>query len=238
MANKTNIKDLVALVTGASSGIGQACCLELARKGCHIGAVARSEDKLKEVVEECRKLGVNAAAITADLSSADGAQSAIDACVQKLGGLNILINAAGTWGGTEKPLEEWEKCINLNLMSLMRLTNLAVPHLEKKEGGAIINIASISGRMAMGEAAPYCASKYGVVGFSLSMFEALREKGIKVCSIEPGMVNTPMVTGDRLDRSKMIQPEDIAHTVAFVAKFPMTACPKEIMISPQKSPRQ
>jgi NADP-dependent 3-hydroxy acid dehydrogenase YdfG len=59
-----------------------------------------------------------------------------------------------------------------------------------------------------------------VVGFSLSMFEALREKGIKVCSIEPGMVNTPMVTGDRLDRSKMIQPEDIAHTVAFVAKVP------------------
>jgi NAD(P)-dependent dehydrogenase (short-subunit alcohol dehydrogenase family) len=182
MANKTNIKDSVALVTGASSGIGRACCLELARKGCHIGAVARSQDvarfppwprarainsgvccrvscrvvpqKLKEVVEECRKLGVNAAAITADLSSADGAQSAIDACVQKLGGLNILVNAglspprcrfrfhlhnshsffhaAGMWGGTEQPLDDWEKCININLMSLMRLTNLAVPHLEKK----------------------------------------------------------------------------------------------------------
>ncbi len=97
------------------------------------------------------------------------------------------------------------------------------------------------------------------------MFEALREKGIKVCSIEPGVVDTPMITGEGLDRAKMIQPEDIAHTVAFVAKvparpaccvrvvcvsaerrtqhaqhtqFPMTACPKEIMISPQKSPRQ
>lgn len=69
------------------------------------------------------------------------------------------------------------------------------------------------------------------------MFEALREKGIRVCSIEPGFVNTPMVTGDNLDRGRMIQPEDIARTVVFVAKFPMTGCPKQITISPQRSPR-
>jgi NAD(P)-dependent dehydrogenase (short-subunit alcohol dehydrogenase family) len=150
----------------------------------------------------------------------------------------------------DDPLEEWEKCVNINLTSLMRVTYLALPHLEKKTGGAIINLASDLGREPSGRSVPctppprlsltrtlthahahahahaHCtdaASKHGVVGFSLSMFEAVREKGIKVCSIEPGYVDTPMPSGDHLDRKKMIRPEDIALTVAFVAKVRMRA---------------
>jgi NADP-dependent 3-hydroxy acid dehydrogenase YdfG len=131
-----------------------------------------------------------------------------------------------------------EKCLNVNLLALMKLTRYALPYIEKGTGGAIINIASSEGRdVCQFNHAPYVASKFGVVGFSGSLFEDVREKGIKVCSIEPEHISIPCsVEDDCSDIGKMIQPEDIAKTVVFVTEFPATACPTEIYLSSQKSP--
>jgi len=235
MAKKVDIKDFVALVTGASSGIGSACCLALARKGCHIAALGLKEEKLKRVTDECKKHGVNAVAIATELHSRESIQGAVDRCVHELGGLNILVNAAGKMVMTDGSLDQWENCLDVNLKSLMAITNLAVPHLEKKEGGAVINVASTAGRHASGHVVPYCASKFGVVGFSLSLFEMLRGRGIRVCTINPGYVDLPMAHGigpENLAHTKKIQAQDVAHTVVFAAKFPISGCLKEISLSP------
>jgi len=133
-------------------------------------------------------------------------------------------------------------CIDVNLISIMKLTKLSLPHIEKGTAkgslGAVINISSDEGRDAEEKNhAPYCAAKFGVCGFSGALFEDVRDKGIKVCSIEPGYVNTPMVSGrDDLDYSKMIQPEDVAKTVLFVLNYGDHGCPTEIYLNCQRSP--
>jgi NADP-dependent 3-hydroxy acid dehydrogenase YdfG len=130
-----------------------------------------------------------------------------------------------------------EKCLDVNLLALMKLTKCALPFIEKGTHGAIINIASSEGRdTCQINHAPYVASKCGVVGFSGSLFEDVREKGIKVCSIEPEHVDIPNCIEGDSDCVKMIQPEDVAKTVVFVTEFPSTACPTEIFLSSQRSP--
>ena len=132
--------------------------------------------------------------------------------------------------------EKWHKLFHLNVLAVMELTREVVPYLKQSSNGALVTLSSISGQKAMKGLSAYCASKHAVRGFTLSCFEDLREDGIKVSTICPGMVNTGLPPDEGTDRSLMIQPEDIAHTVDFVLNFPSTACPTEITIRPQRSP--
>ena len=133
-------------------------------------------------------------------------------------------------------MQAWDRVIDINLRSLIHLTRHALPEIEKGPRGAIINIASISARMSHGGAGIYCATKHGVLGFAGSVFEDVRERGVKVSTICPGFVNTDMVSARDLVLEKTIQPEDIARTVLFVLTFPDTGCPTEIVVRPQRSP--
>jgi len=227
-----------AIITGASSGIGKAIAIHLAKLGANIVAVGRSEEKLHDTEKLCQAEGVKVITISADLGQLSSIQHIIEQTTSQLGDINILINNAGVGGKFEDPLEKWDECVNTDLLALMRMTKLALPSMERAgKGSAIINTASVAGRnLHMGGSGPYAAAKHGVVGFTTSIFEDVREKGIKVCSIEPGYVNTPLVANKGLDTSKMIQPEDIAKTVQFVLEFPSTACPTQIYIKPQYDP--
>ncbi len=229
----------VALITGASRGIGRAIALALAREGVHVALTARSSEALEETVMLCGEQGINALSIIADLSHAEETARIVGTTVAELGGIDILINNAGVFGhgaAHDADLEQWDRGIDINLRSLVHLTRHALPHIEKNRHGAVINIASISGKMSHPNAGIYCATKHAVVGFSGSVFEDVREKGIKVCAICPGFVNTDMVAGRGLVPEKAIQPEDIARTVLFVLRFPDTGCPTEIIVRPQRSP--
>jgi 3-oxoacyl-[acyl-carrier protein] reductase len=153
---------------------------------------------------------------------------------------DILINNAG-WGRkapiVHANVEDWDQTLRLNLRAPMMLARLMLPAMIQKGHGAIINIASISGKTGEANAAAYAASKFGLIGFSQSLYEEVREHGVKVAVISPGFVNTPLIPETRhLDRSKMIQPEDIAETVRYVLLSPVTACPVEITIRPQRTP--
>ena len=119
---------------------------------------------------------------------------------------------------------------------MIHLTRHALPHIQKQSAGGIINIASVAGKMTHKKGGIYTATKHGVIGFTGSLYEDVRELNIKVCAICPGFVNTDMVRNTKLDSSKMIQPEDIARTILFVLKFPDTGCPTEITVRPQQSP--
>ncbi len=126
--------------------------------------------------------------------------------------------------------------MDVNVNGLMYVTRHTLPHLVRGGRGAVIQIASVAGRGSFAGGGAYCASKHAVIGYSQSVFEDVREAGVKVTVICPGFVNTDMVDGRGLIMERMIQPADIARAALFVARFPGTGCPTEIVIRPQRTP--
>src|SRR5215831_7835611 len=236
----SRLQGKIALVTGAGRGIGRAVALMLAQSGCHVILSARTVEQLQTVEREIKDHNGGAFALPADLTD--------DAAVQKLatesrrvfGAVDILINNAG-WGKrapvVKARAEDWDQTFRLNLRAPMLLARELLPDMIAKGEGAVINIGSVSGKAGEANGAAYAASKFGLIGFTQSLYEEVREYGIKVSVILPGFVDTPLIPPNRqLDRSKMIQADDIAQAVLFVLMSPATSCPVEITVRPQRSP--
>ena len=236
----TTLEGKVVVVTGAGRGIGKAVSLSLAQSGCRVVLAARSGDQLDEVQKEISARGSKALSVPTDLTRDDETSALVEKIQQVWGGADILINNAG-WGKrapvVKAKTEDWDQTFRLNLRAPMLLAKLLLPHMIEKGEGAVINIGSVSGKTGEANGAAYSASKFGLIGFTQSLFEEVREYGIKVAVILPGFVDTPLIPPNRqLDRSKMIQAEDVAQAVHFVLTSPLTACPVEITIRPQRSP--
>jgi 3-oxoacyl-[acyl-carrier protein] reductase len=230
----------VALVTGAGRGIGKAVSLLLAESGCRVALASRTLDQLQQVQSIIQEKGGDAHSVPTDLTRDDDIARLVDSIREKWGGVDILINNAG-WGKrapvVRAKIEDWDRTWRVNLRAPMLLAQLLLPHMISKEEGAVINIGSISGKSGEANGAAYSASKFGLIGFTQSVYEEVREYGIKVAVILPGFVDTPLIPPNRqLDRSKMIRAEDIAQTVHFVLTSTETCCPVEITVRPQKSP--
>ena len=230
----------IALVTGAGGGIGRAVAVDLAECGCRMILTARTLARLEEVQQEILSHGGEAICIAADLTRDDEIQRLVDESQQRLGAPDILINNAG-WGKrapvVKVKLEDLDQTLRLNLRAPMILARSLVPRMIEKGEGAVINIGSVSGKTGEANGAAYSASKFGLIGFTQSLYEEVREYGIKVAVILPGFVDTPLIPPNRqLDRSKMIQPADVAQTVHYILASAPTCCPVEITLRPQKSP--
>ena len=235
-----DLRGSVALVTGASRGIGEAVAERLAQAGCDVVVSGRDVESLEVVAARCRERGVRALAVPADVSVHGELETLVERTVRELGGLSILVNNAGIYDSTPAQSADqaaFDRVIDINVKSLMALTRLALPHILLQDGGAVINIASVAGKGSFPGGGAYCASKHAVVGYTGSVFEDVREHGVKVCAVCPGFVNTSMVnTRPALNPALMIQPADIAEAVHFVAAFPETGCPTEIIVRPQRNP--
>jgi NAD(P)-dependent dehydrogenase (short-subunit alcohol dehydrogenase family) len=230
----------VALVTGAGRGIGRAVSIALAEAGCRIVLAARTVAQLDAVRAEIGNLGGEALAVPVDLTRDEEIRRLVGTIQNHWGGVEILINNAG-WGKrapvARAVISDWEQTFRVNLRAPMLLANLLVPGMIERKRGAVINIGSISGKTGEANGAAYSASKFGLIGFTQSLYEEVREHGIKVSVILPGFVDTPLIPPNRqLDRSKMIRPEDVAQTVLFVLNSADTCCPVEISLRPQKTP--
>jgi len=235
-----NLNGKVALVTGAGRGIGKAVALSLARAGCRVVLIARTREQIETVQKEIRSQGGDALAIPADLTVDEDIQRVVKETETKRGAADILINNAG-WGKrapvVAASLADWDQTFRLNLRAPMVLAKALLPKMIAKREGAVINIGSVSGKSGEANGAAYSASKFGLIGFTQSLYEEVREHGIKVVVILPGFVDTPLIPPNRqLDRSKMIQADDIAQAVLFVLTSPTTSCPVEITVRPQRSP--
>ena len=233
------LKGKVALVTGAGRGIGKAISLMLAQSGCRMILAARSRAQLEEVQSEIHARGGEALAVPTDLTSDEEIQRLIETA-QTWGAVDILINNAG-WGKrapvVKGNVEDWDRTFDVNLRAPMILAKHLVPAMIAKGEGAVINIGSVSGKTGEANGAAYAASKFGLIGFTQSLCEEVREHGIKVSVILPGYVDTPLIPPNRqLDRSKMIQADDIAQAVHYVLTSPATSCPVEITVRPQRTP--
>jgi short-subunit dehydrogenase len=226
----------VALVTGAGRGIGRAIAIALAQAGCNVCITARSRDQLLDVQKEIDVVKGKAVPIQADLTRDDDLESLVHSC----GPVDFLINNAG-WGKlapvVRSKIEDWDQTFRLNLRAPMILAQKFLPAMIEKGAGAVINIGSVSGKSGEANGAAYSASKFGLIGFTQSLYEEVREHNIKVAVILPGFVDTPMIPPVKhLDRSKMIQADDVAQSVLYVLNSPPTSCPVEIAIRPQRTP--
>jgi 3-oxoacyl-[acyl-carrier protein] reductase len=230
----------VSIVTGAGRGIGRAISLLLSRSGSRVVLASRSESQLDAVREEIRSGNGEVMVVPTDLTQDEEMERLVAQTLKKWGSIDFLINNAG-WGRTAPVVKgnvrDWDQTFQVNLRAPMVLSRLVLPTMIGGKGGAIVNIGSISGRMGHANTAAYSASKFGLVGFTQSLFEEVREYGIRVAVILSGFVDTPMIPHTRkLDRSKMVRPEDIAQTVLFVLTCPLTSCPVEITVRPQRTP--
>ncbi len=230
----------VALVTGAGRGIGRAIAISLAKSGCRVILAARTREQLDVVRETIHTNGGAAVAIPTDLTRDDEIERLVEKSSKEWGSVDALINNAG-WGKRAAVIranvEDWDQTMRVNLRAPMILAQKLLPAMIAKGEGAVINIGSVSGKTGEANGAAYSASKFGLIGFTQSLYDEVREHGIKVSVILPGFVDTPLIPPNRqLDRSKMIQADEVAQAVHYVLSSPNTSCPVEITVRPQRSP--
>lgn len=229
-----------ALITGASTGIGRATALAFAKAGFDVALVSRSLDKLQTLTEEINEIApVKAQSFPIDLGVIDQVKSEVDNILAIFGPVDVLINNAGmgyTGELNQMPLSDWCQVIDLNVTSVFQCIQAVLPGMRDRNSGMIINVASIAARQAFPEWGAYGVSKAAVVALSKAISVEEREHGIRVVTILPGAVNTPLWDTDTVqadfDRSGMLTPELVANAILQTALLPPGAVVEELTIMP------
>jgi NADP-dependent 3-hydroxy acid dehydrogenase YdfG len=241
----------VALVTGASSGIGAATARALASHGAKVAVSARRLDRLEHLASEIGRQGHTALAIQSDVTDQAQAITAVDRTVDELGRLDILVNNAGQMllGPIEDaPTEEWDRMIDLNLKGLINTTHAALPHLlsaaeDSRRGCAdVINISSVAGRIARAGSGVYNLTKHGVGAFSESFRQEFAGRKVRSTLIEPGAVDTELTdhlredvreqVRQRFTGIRVLDAEDVADAIAYAVTRPWHVSLNEVLIRP------
>ncbi|MEA5535403.1 SDR family oxidoreductase [Crocosphaera sp. XPORK-15E] len=228
-----------AIITGASRGIGKATSLAFAQAGIDVALVSRSLDQLESVAQTAREQGVKAKAYEIDLSQLSEIPAKIQEIVADFDGVDIIVNNAGM-GYTnllrETSLSDWQRVIDLNLTSVFQCVQGVLPQMRDRSQGIIINVASIAATQPFAGWGAYCVSKAGLVSFSKVLAAEERSHGIRVVTILPGAVNTPIWDTETVqadfDRTAMLKPELVAQTILQAALLPAEAVMEEITILP------
>ncbi len=246
-----NLDGTVALVTGASSGIGQATAVSLASRGAAVALVARRTDRLEELAASIRENGGTALTITADVTVQEQARQAVSTTVEELGRLDTVINNAGVMllgPIVDAPVEEWERMVDLNIKGLLYVAHASLPHLlAAAESGPrhvadLVNISSVAGRVARNGSGVYNATKHAVGAFSESLRQEVTGRHVRVSLIEPGAVSTELASHNRDEvqesmkarfaSMERMEAEDIAEAIEFVVTRPRRVAVNEVLIRP------
>ena len=217
----------VALVTGASRGIGKACAIELAKAGYDIAVnYAGNKEAAANTVKELKELGVEAREYQFDVSSKEACENAVGKILEDFGQIDALVNNAGiTRDGlfVRMPEDAWSAVINTNLNSAYNVTNPVVKFMMKARKGAIVNVASIVGVMGNAGQTNYAAAKAGIIGFTKSLAKEMGARGIRVNAVAPGLIQTDMTKDLKFEQAvehiplrRLGTPEDVAKTVKFL----------------------
>jgi NAD(P)-dependent dehydrogenase (short-subunit alcohol dehydrogenase family) len=225
--------DKVVFITGAGSGIGRSTALLFGSEGARVACADIDAAAAKNTVAEIRAAGGTADEFTCDVTDEESVDTAIAACVESFGGLQIALNVAGVAGFVDTrnhPTEVWRRMMAINLDGTFFTSRAALPHLLANEKSAIVNVASVAGMIGQPYCAAYCSSKAAVIGLTRSMAIEFLPKGLRVNCVCPGGVNTPLVEKfefpEGFDRklitrltldNRMSEPEEVADTIAFLA---------------------
>jgi len=230
-----DLKNRVALVTGASRGIGRGISLMLADSGVHVILTARSMDKLQKVKEEITSRGGNATVIPADIAKEQDIKTLFKIIKDKFGRLDIVINNAGIgiWGKlVDFSIEDFDKIMNINVRGTYLCCQQAMKMMIPQKNGYIINISSVVGFKGYPNQSAYTASKHAIMGLTKSLAVEAQEHNIRISAILPGGVETDLSVKARpdLDRSLLILPEDIAKTVLYLLSLSDRAMVDQIFV--------
>ncbi len=218
------LKGQIALVTGASRGIGRGIAWRLALADCDVVLLARSQDELNELAMEIKTIGREAMAIQTDLRDAAQIKHAVEKAIHYFGRIDILVNNAGLWyygAPHELTIEQWDEMFAVNARGTFLTTKYVLPSMLARGRGHIVNIVSVSGLIGEAQSAGYNATKWAMRGFSQSLIKDVRDKGVRVTVINPGGVNNEESKNARA--AKLIQNEDVAELVYLAVTLPPRA---------------
>lgn len=240
----------VALVTGASSGIGEATALALARLGAAVALVARRQSRLEALADAIARAGGRALALPLDITEQAQAQTAVEQTVAAFGRLDTVVNNAGVMllgSVVDAPTEEWDRMVSLNLMGLLYVSHAALPHLLKaaaegqRQVADLVNVSSVAGRRINNLSGVYSLTKYGVGAFSEGLRQEVTGRHVRVALVEPGAVNTELrdhlrpEVREQLERRlqfENLEAEDIADAIAYIVTRPRRMAVNEMLVRP------
>lgn len=241
----------VALITGASSGIGEATARALAAQGAAVAVAARRKERLDQLSAEITKNGGRVLVLETDVTDQQQAQAAVERTVAELGRLDTVVNNAGVMllsPAVGAPLEDWERMVALNVNGLLYITHAALPHLlaaaqdSPRRVADLINISSVAGRIARNGSNVYNLTKFGVTALSESLRQELAGRHVRVSAVEPGAVDTELPTHlrpaahqamqQRFGNVERLQADDIADAITYIVTRPRHVAINEILIRP------
>jgi NADP-dependent 3-hydroxy acid dehydrogenase YdfG len=251
---KPTLDGTVALVTGASSGIGAATAAALAARGATVALAARRRDRLDSVAAQIRDGGGTALVLEADITDQQQAAGAVEQTVAELGRLDALINNAGVMllgPAAGAPLEEWQQMVEINILGLLYCTHAALPHLiaaagdSPREVADLVNISSVAGRVARNGNGVYSLTKHGVGAFSESLRQELASRHVRVSLVEPGATATELAGHNRPEVLESIRNQfgqrmeagDIADAITYIITRPPHVAVNEVLIRPTEQER-
>jgi 3-oxoacyl-[acyl-carrier protein] reductase len=229
-----------AVVTGAGRGIGAALARKLADLGAMIALCGRTSAALEATASAIARAKGKSEVVPCDVSDLRSVEAAAQTVEKKMGRIEIMVNNAGVggFGGPlhELPPESWDQILNTNLRGVYYVIRAFAPMMIRARSGHIINISSLAGKNALPNGAAYAASKWGLNGLSYSVAEELRSHNIRVSVICPGSVNTDLSPHVGKDPGKMLQPDDVAHTVAMLVTQAPQSFVSEVLLRPTQKP--
>lgn len=246
-----SIKAKIALVTGASSGIGAATALKLAENGAKVGLAARRADRLEELVQKIRASGGDAVALEMDVVDEQAVISSVNRLAAEFGTIDIVFNNAGVMPLSDLDTlktEEWNRMVDVNIKGVLNTTAAALPYMTKQGSGHIVNTSSIAGRKVFAGLSVYCATKHAVTALSEGMrLELSKKHNIRVTCIQPGAVETELydqITDanyrqqmeDLKTQMEFLTAENIAETVLFALQAPKHVDIAELFVMPTEQP--
>lgn len=242
----TTLTGHVAVITGASSGIGAATAIELAKRGAHVALAARRASKLEDLVARIKKDGGKALAVACDVTQREDVERLVETTNQRLGHVQTLINNAGVMPLSmieDRRVDDWDQMIDVNIKGVLYGVAAVLPAMLKRGSGHIINVSSIAGRRLFPAGAVYCGTKFAVHAISEGMRQELASKNIRVTIIAPGLVATEIQTHipdaairervlTRMREQPPLRPEDIAAAIIYAMESPPNVSVSEVMVRP------
>ncbi|GLZ56373.1 SDR family NAD(P)-dependent oxidoreductase [Actinomycetospora sp. NBRC 106378] len=246
-----SLQSAIAIVTGASSGIGEATATRLVDEGAAVVLVGRRRDRLEALATSIDARSGRALVVEADIARAQAAADVVDTTIAHFGRIDILVNAAGVMlngDSLRARLDEWDQMVDVNLKGLMYMTKAALPHLleaprsSSRRVADVINVSSVAGRAAAPTVAIYNATKFGVTAATESWRQEYARSGIRFSVIEPGAVETELfghqqqhaqdIEAERFAGVERLLPEDIADAAAYIATSPRRRAVNEVVVRP------
>lgn len=238
------LDDSVAIVTGASSGIGEATAEALADRGASVVLAARREERLEALAERIESAGGDTLVVPTDVTDEGDLDELVQATTDEFGRIDVLVNNAGVM--LLEPLERAERSnlrqmVEVNLLGLMNLTHAVVPIMQEQGEGHVVNLSSVAGRIAYANSSGYNATKFGVNGFTEALRQEVADDGIRTTLIEPGAVETELPTHitdeqilEQLSAGEMptLAPEDIARAITYATTQPQHVSVNELLVRP------